>query len=689
MEKVNQKVLKQRILSEPGIIELGHKELRSDHIVLNEEFALQITLFDQYYLEFMISLYTILGLINQDSKYSYVIELNLIEEVWDIYAVKSTTSGNKVSFNVNNKKIKFQGILLQTFEDIEDFMRKVKVELSDGNKDAVIHVINEMIYQKQLIVTNDLIKELDNVGKTKNTQNKYIELMSIDILSSVNILKLSNLNSKIFRLFQQYLKEKKYEEVTIRVDDYLNWLLNYSIDFPVMPRILKFIYENRIDLQRTYPNDKKEFEILILEWFIKYGFKEMYLDELVNIERLDEFEKRIIEINKILRKKIFLKLKNIRTQPESLNVIAYFDCALGLSQAAKNYEEAFNHISIKWNKILRPPTSSPKIKLSIESDLMLSETNLVIANGDQMRNIDMLMPNYWKSNKKTIGIWSWEIEAINEDFLNGSIYLDEIWFISEFARNGMKDYLEKRNINSYVLNIPIPAKKLEYIEENNTKSIVLKFFKKNCLETKNYIFFNFDFLSDVERKNPEDLIKVFNIVKERQGNQNLKLLIKTINGNLRPEELKKLKSFAILNDSITIIDDTWDKEFLDFVIGNAKIYISLHRAEGFGMGLAEAMSRGIPVMGTGYGGNLEFMDDSNSLLINYSLQKIERNSNKSYFDSGGRWAVPEIDDAVDKLTYGLENESVLANIALAGQKTILNNFSIPRISNKILGLLNK
>jgi glycosyltransferase involved in cell wall biosynthesis len=125
------------------------------------------------------------------------------------------------------------------------------------------------------------------------------------------------------------------------------------------------------------------------------------------------------------------------------------------------------------------------------------------------------------------------------------------------------------------------------------------------------------------------------------------------------------------------------------VIGNAKIYISLHRAEGFGMGLAEAMSRGIPVMGTGYGGNLEFMDGSNSLLINYSLQKIERNSNKSYFDSGGRWAVPEIDDAVDKLTYALENESKLAEIALAGQETILNNFSIPSISNKILELLNK
>jgi glycosyltransferase involved in cell wall biosynthesis len=485
------------------------------------------------------------------------------------------------------------------------------------------------------------------------------------------------------------LIDKKYEELRISIDDYLDWLMSYSIDFPVMPRILKFIYENRIDLQRTYPNDKKEFEILILEWFIKYGFIEMNLDELFDIKCLEKFEKRISEINKMLHKKIFLKSKNMQAQPESLNVIAYFDCALGLSQAAKNYEEAFNHISIKWNKILRPPTSSPKIKLNIESDLMLSETNLVIANGDQMRIIDMLMPNYWKSNKKTIGIWSWEIEAINEDFLNGSIHLDEVWFISEFARDGMKDYLEKRNINSYVLNIPIPVKQLEYIEENNTKNLVLKFFKRNCLETKNYIFFNFDFLSDVERKNPKDLIKLFNIVKERKGNQNLKLLIKSINGSLRPEELNKLKSIAIKNESITIIDDTWDKEFLDSIIGNAKIYISLHRAEGFGMGLAEAMSRGIPVMGTGYGGNLEFMDGSNSFLINHRLQKIERSSNKSYFDSEGRWAVPEIDDAVDKLTYGLENESVLTKIALAGQETILNNFSIPSISNKILGLLNK
>ena len=415
----------------------------------------------------------------------------------------------------------------------------------------------------------------------------------------------------------------------------------------------------------------------------------MNLKELFDIKSLIKYDERIKEINKMLSKEIKWSSKKGEIKLESINAIAYFDCALGLSQAAKNYEEAFNHISIKWNKILRPPTSSPKIQLNVESDLMLSEINLIIANGDQMRNIDMLMPNYWKSNKRTIGIWSWEVEAINEDFLSGSKYLDEVWFISEFAMKSMKNYLEKRNINSYVLNIPIPVKNLDFLEENQTKNSVSQFFMRNKIEENNYIFFNFDFLSDVERKNPKDLIELFNIVKARQYNQSLKLLIKTINGNLRPEEFNKLKSLALKNESIIIIDEMWDKKYMDIVIGQAKMYISLHKAEGFGMGLAEAMSMGVPVMGTGYGGNLEFMDSTNSLIIDYHLQRIDQTANRSYFDSGGQWAVPEIDDAVDKLTFALKNDSFLKEMASAGKETILSKFSTSSVSSKILELLNK
>jgi glycosyltransferase involved in cell wall biosynthesis len=72
-------------------------------------------------------------------------------------------------------------------------------------------------------------------------------------------------------------------------------------------------------------------------------------------------------------------------------------------------------------------------------------------------------------------------------------------------------------------------------------------------------------------------------------------------------------------------------------------FISLHRSEGFGLGLSEAMSLGKPTIATRYGGNVDFMNESNSCLVDYKLEPVGDNCYPHW--QGQYWAEADVDQA--------------------------------------------
>ena len=73
-------------------------------------------------------------------------------------------------------------------------------------------------------------------------------------------------------------------------------------------------------------------------------------------------------------------------------------------------------------------------------------------------------------------------------------------------------------------------------------------------------------------------------------------------------------------------------------------FVSLHRSEGFGRGMAEAMYLGKPVIGTGYSGNLDFMNEENACLVRYKLKDVEEGQYP--YGEGQVWAEPDMDHAM-------------------------------------------
>jgi glycosyltransferase involved in cell wall biosynthesis len=160
-------------------------------------------------------------------------------------------------------------------------------------------------------------------------------------------------------------------------------------------------------------------------------------------------------------------------------------------------------------------------------------------------------------------------------------------------------------------------------------------------EQDEFNLFIFDYFSTFKRKNPLGLIEAHILAFPDESGP--KLVIKTINGQSHASQQEQLRYAVGTRKDIVIINEYMSREQLHSLISECQTYISLHRSEGYGLTLAEAMSLGKPVIATDYSGNLDFMNESNAILVPYELVAV---GNDAYpYPEDSLWAQPDIEFA--------------------------------------------
>jgi glycosyltransferase involved in cell wall biosynthesis len=118
--------------------------------------------------------------------------------------------------------------------------------------------------------------------------------------------------------------------------------------------------------------------------------------------------------------------------------------------------------------------------------------------------------------------------------------------------------------------------------------------------------------------------------------------------------------------------DLSDNEIKNLV-RNADVFVSMHRAEGFGRGMAEAMALGRPAVATGYSGNLDFMTPETSLLVGYDLIPVPAGAYPH--GEGQVWADPSPDHAADLIEQLLDDPAAAAGLGRRARRHIRTHFS--------------
>jgi hypothetical protein len=152
------------------------------------------------------------------------------------------------------------------------------------------------------------------------------------------------------------------------------------------------------------------------------------------------------------------------------------------------------------------------------------------------------------------------------------------------------------------------------------------------------------------------------------------LLLKTINGDKRVSDLERVRAAAADRPDIRVIDSCFTAGQKNALIRLSDCYVSLHRAEGLGLTLAEAMALERPVIATGYSGNLEFMTPANSYLVDYDAGSVP--SGCDPYPAGSRWANPRVDHAAALMRRVFENRAEALEKAARGRRDIETIFSV-------------
>lgn len=237
-----------------------------------------------------------------------------------------------------------------------------------------------------------------------------------------------------------------------------------------------------------------------------------------------------------------------------------------------------------------------------------------------------LGPMYWE-NHYNIAFWLWELEEFPKENLFALKFADEIWTPSEFNSNCIRRITDK------------PVYTLPYLVTAETDE---RYDRKHfgLPEDKFLYLAMFDFHSVMIRKNPQGAIKAFQQAFEK-NDPDVGLVIKV--NNPSDECMAELKQLLDGYENVYFITRTLDKAEVNSLIRCADVFVSLHRAEGFGLVLAEAMLVQTACIATNWSANTEFMNPDVACMVSY--KKIPIQKGECLYPAGALWAEPDIDEA--------------------------------------------
>jgi len=347
-----------------------------------------------------------------------------------------------------------------------------------------------------------------------------------------------------------------------------------------------------------------------------------------------------------------------------VNAVGFFRAELGHGEAARRVLAGIDRAGIPHATItVKTPHHREKHPFTARGDRPSYSTNIVCLNPEHMLEFAQRGGAELFLGRYTVGVWCWEASRFPDAFRPAFDLVDEIWVASDYVAEIITDSTDKP---VHVFPMPVDVVPAPSISRSDVGFPPDRF----------AFLFAFDFFSTLERKNPFGLIEAFK--RAFAPGEGPFLLIKTINGHRQAGELKRLVGVADQHPDIRVVDEYVSGEQMRALVANCDAFVSLHRSEGFGFSLAEAMVYEKPVIATGYSGNLMFMDEADSYLVGFGLTPIPPGS--ANYPAGALWADPDLDDAAATMRHVVEHPDEAAERARRGREAILRDHSLERLA---------
>ncbi len=398
-------------------------------------------------------------------------------------------------------------------------------------------------------------------------------------------------------------------------------------------RYLYEIYERDPTLVRRFP-DLDHDGAAFVEWLYAYGQEQLsIIDELMPPAPAEfrHFDPRTPVVGKALPPNV------------GVNVMSFLQAELGTGEAGRQLVAALDERRIPvlpLESSIRPNCRHGHPFTTVPPEGVIFPITITCANPDWMGAWAYDLGERFFLDRYSIGYWWWEVDGPTPFNWRRSFRLvDEVWTASEHIANALRPALDVPvHRMRFPVSVPSPP----------------PLGRAELGLPDGYLFLTmFDYASTMRRKNPLAVVDAFR--RSFAAGEGATLVVKCINQGLDPDGHRQLTELAASHPDICIIDRYVSPDAKNALVSACDCYVSLHRAEGFGLPLAEAMYFGKPTIATAYSGNLEFQNEDNSYLVGFELAPIGGGGRQ--YPINGAWAEPDAEQAAERMRTVFDDQA--------------------------------
>lgn len=451
---------------------------------------------------------------------------------------------------------------------------------------------------------------------------------------------------------------------------FISWLKERSPQAPMLSNLALSLHQENSVWQKRYPDILGKDQPRFAAWIKHYGSKQLHIPkeflDCSNKKSLASLEAGTVlfyrklvnslyrlgvgeEIESILGDRVISQARKFLRVPDSsshsspnpvpirtdkrylesshikhmgINIFGYLNENCGIGEAARNVIRALRNSGISVSTI---PLDLDGQITKVPSELF--GYNLFFVNADQMPVIYRGLDPEYTTDKYSIGFWHWELEKFPKQWIKSFDMLDELWVASSFIRDSLRSHTE---LPIHIIGNCVPKIKVDKVTP-----------KDLGLPANSFIFLNvFDARSGIERKNPFGILEAYRKAGFAKS-EKVSLVIKGSNLDEFPRERERLCR-EVMSLGGVLLNGELSLEYKTQLFDVSDAYISLHRSEGFGLTIAEAMGIGMPVIATEYSGNCDYMNATNSFPVSYNFIPA---SDYGPLQQNANWAEPNIEEA--------------------------------------------